>query len=735
MNTRARPELRLEPPDSTLPAHAGFHGTRWALVAGLALLTYLLYPVARGFDLPMMQAGQVAPVEVVAPFAFTVAKSQNELEREAGALAATVRPIYEYRRGVADSVAAQIEALFAALDTAGTAEGRSAIARLFGVRLTTEEAAFLAPRARRVAFRRALLRLVGEHLVRGVPASGVMEFELSRELVLRRDGREQVVPRDSVLAFQAYLALRHRVHPTPNSSLGDQVFVKLLHGGFRPTLVPNQIDTEALRAELRASVDSVKDVVQENERIIAAHEVVTPQASDRLLALRAELLRRGEGGEGSRGGLVGQVLTNAIVLAILWLHLMLFRREIYADPRAVGVLALLFAVTLIGARINLTFLAAAPELIPIPFAVMVVSALMGGRLAVLTAMVLAVLLGSQAAYGGQNALYIAMVGGVAAALSLRTIRRRTQLLTAFAVAAAGFALAAVTLGLRYGWPAADVGASVLRGGVNGFVSAGLAMLALPILEPLAGVTTDLTLLELSDPSRPLLRRLETEAPGTYAHSVAMANLCETACNAIGANGLLARVGCYYHDVGKLRKPQFFVENQRPGANPHDKLKPDVSASIIRNHVKDGLALADEHNLPEAVKAFIPEHHGTLEISYFLDRARTRNGTDEVVQEEYRYPGPAPRSVETAVAMLADGVEAAARVLADPSPEKLRDAITHVIQQRIEKGQLREAPLTLAQLDRVREEFIRVLSGMHHMRIDYPVAAGGIRADWDTASGS
>ena len=735
MNARRRPELRLELPASDLPAHAVFHGTRWAMVAGLAMLTYLLYPVARGFDLPLVQAGEVAPVEVVSPFAFTVAKSPSELAREAGALAGTVRPIYEYRGGVADSAAAQIDALFAALDTAATAESLSAVARQFGVRLTPEEAVFLGPRAQRAAFRRALLRMVREQLVRGVPASGVIEFELSREVVLRRDGREQVIPRDSVLGFQSYLALRNRVHPAPNSSLGDRVFVKLLHGVFRPTLVPNQAETEALRAELRASVDSVKDVVQANERIIAAHEVVTPQASDRLLALRAELLRRDEGGEGSRGGMVGQVLTNGIVLAIFWVLLLLYRREIYGDRRAIGVLALLFAVTIIGARVNLSFLTPAPELIPIPFAAMVISALMGGRLAALAAIVLAVLLGSQAAYGGQNALYIAMVGGVAAALSLRTIRRRTQLLTAFAVVAAGFALAAVTVGLRYGWPAADVGASVLRGAVNGFVSAGLAVLALPILEPLAGVTTDLTLLELSDPSRPLLRRLETEAPGTYAHSVAMANLCEAACNAIGANGLLARVGCYYHDIGKLRKPQFFVENQRPGTNPHDKLKPDVSASIIRSHVKDGLALAEEHGLPDVVKAFIPEHHGTLEISYFLDRARTRNGSDEIAPGQYRYPGPAPQSVETAVAMLADGVEAAVRVLDDPSPDKLRDAIGHVIQQRIASGQLAEAPLTLAQLDRVREEFVRVLSGMHHVRIDYPVAAGGIRADWDTASGA
>ena len=251
--------------------------------------------------------------------------------------------------------------------------------------------------------------------------------------------------------------------------------------------------------------------------------------------------------------------------------------------------------------------------------------------------------------------------------------------------------------------------------MNALISAALVLILLTVFERMAGVTTDLTLLELADSSRPLLRRLATDAPGTYAHSIAMANLCEPACNAVGANGLLARVGCYYHDVGKLKKPQYFVENQMPGANPHDKLKPDVSAGIIRNHVRDGLALADEHKVPEPIKAFIPEHHGTMEITYFLDRARTRSADPDIDPGGFRYMGPRPRSVETAVTMLADGVEAALRVLDDPTPEKLRDAVDHIVKRRIEAGQLDDAPLTFAQLTRIKEELTRVIVGVYHNR--------------------
>jgi hypothetical protein len=270
--------------------------------------------------------------------------------------------------------------------------------------------------------------------------------------------------------------------------------------------------------------------------------------------------------------------------------------------------------------------------------------------------------------------------------------------------------------------------------VNGVVSTALAAIALPAFETFTGITTNLTLLELSDPDRPLLRRLATEAPGTYAHSVAMANLCEAACNAIGANGLLARVGCYYHDIGKIHRPQYFAENVGPGGNPHDRLPPETSAEIIRNHVSEGLDLAAQHALPPAVRAFIPEHHGTSEITYFLERARL-GGAAVPAEGAYRYPGPRPRSVETAVALLADGVEAAIRVLDEPSGTRLADAIDHLFEQRIAGGQLAEAPLTLAQLGRIRDVFLRVLGGMYHGRVEYPAAAGGISAGWNAPAGA
>ena len=716
---------------------ARFHAVRWAPLVALALLTYLLYPIARGFDAPLLDVGQVAPSEVLAPFELLVRKSPSEIGREGDALAATVRPIYTHERQIADSQLALAESLFVQLDSASNAEQFVATAQRAGIRLTPEEAEYLQQRNVLRAFQSSVQRMIRRYLTPGVAERGVLEAEPSREILVRRDGQERLEERDSFLSYSRFLELRASSHPDLNSSLGDEVFVKFLNGLFQPTIIARLGQTEALRAQLRASVDSVKDTVRAGERIIDAHEVVTPEARDRLLALAQEQVTRG--GEGDVTGMIGQIFTNGTILATFWLLLMLYRRRTYDDLRQVLVLSFLFALVIVGAAVNMRVISAQPglpefpELIPIPFAAMLITVLVSGRASMVAAVVLAVLLGSQAAYGGVDSVYVGLIGGVVASLSVRVLRQRSQLLSAALFVSLGFLLASLTVGMQLDWTPADLGWSALRGSANAIASAGLVLIGLPVFESLARVTTDLTLLELSDPNRPLLRRLATEAPGTYAHSIAMANLCESACNAIGANGLLTRVGCYYHDIGKLKRPQFFSENQVGGINPHEKLKPDVSASIIRNHVKDGLALAEEHRLPGAIKNFIPEHHGTLEITYFLDRARSGGGDEDIPIEVYRYPGPRPRSAETAVTMLADGVEAALRVLEEPTPQKLRDVIDHLVTQRIEAGQLAEAPLTLAQLDQVKDEFVRVLGGMYHSRIEYPASSGGINAEWEASS--
>ena len=317
------------------------------------------------------------------------------------------------------------------------------------------------------------------------------------------------------------------------------------------------------------------------------------------------------------------------------------------------------------------------------------------------------------------ALLTLATGGAVASLSVRVVRRRAQTWGFIGLITAGYLAAGVILGLLRGWPFDDVGIFVAWGGVSAVASAFAALGFMPLFEGFTRITTDQTLLELADANRPLLRRLSMEAPGTYAHSINVANLAEAAAGAIGANALLTRVGVYYHDVGKIGRPHYFIENQPGGRNPHDKLKPATSAQVVRNHVLEGVKMAEEANLPEVVKAFITEHHGTQSISFFYDQAKEAEPDRELDPKEFSYPGPRPQSKETAIVMLADSVESAARVLPDPTPESIRELVDRIVQVKIDAKQLDETPLTLEELARIKDQFVNVLTGMYHQRIDYP----------------
>jgi hypothetical protein len=719
-----------------VPGEVRYHLPRWAWVAGLAVLAYLAFPSSTTDLAPLLQPGVVAERDVVAPFNFVVTKTAPEIQREADELAASVRPIYQFQHAVYDSTVATLRALFAAVDdatenttgTAAIAAAVEAVARRFGVTLTPAEAAYLARLNNRRALEPAVNQLLERTLGRGAARREVLEGEPSRELLIRRRGGEVASAREQVATYQSYLALAKTLNPLRGSSIGDAVYLKLVNRFFRATLVLDRELTERRRAELRGSVDPRKYFVGAGEVIVAGGGVVTSDAHERLVALHQELVRRGAATSLSVPGVLGPILRNALIIAVFWALLLFYRRETYRDQRQLAVISALFALPILGAAFVAVAQPLHPELIPIPFMAVMMTVLFNGRVSMIAAMILAILIGLQPVFHDAPALFLCLAGGVPAALSVRSLRRRSHLYTAVIWAGAGYLFGSLALGLTAGWTIREIGERAVLGIANGLVSASLTFALLPGAEKLSQITTDLTLLELSDPSRPLLRRLSLEAPGTYAHSIAMANLVEAACNRIGANGLLGRVGCYYHDVGKLKSPQYFVENQTYGGNPHDRLKASQSVEIIKAHVTDGLRLAQEAGLPATVAAFIPEHHGTSEITYFLDRAR-KEGDDGAQSGKFRYPGPKPRSAETAIAMMADSVEAALRVLADLTPAKIEEAIDHIVKTKVNAGQLDETPMTLQQIDEVKREFVRVLSSMYHNRIEYPESSGGISANW------
>jgi len=718
----------------TLPSREQlrYHGTRWVWVPGLALLTYLAFPSSANNVAPLLEPGAVAEHEVIAPFTFPVNKSDQELAREAEELASTVKPIYQFQQRALDSASIALHAFFAGIENAADQGGAQAVMRVAkeqGLVLSPAEAGYLAKGGKRHGLEKALSDLFDRTLALGVTAPGVLQVEQAPELIIRRRSSETSVSRDQVLSYAQYLARARLTHPDKGSSVGDAVYVRLAGHFFRPTLVPNTLETERRRDEQRRSVDPSKYIVRAGDRIVGAHEVVTNEVHEKLVALHAELVRHGTATSSSVGGVLGPLLRDSLVVGIFWVLLVFYRRETYREQRQVAVIGGLFGIVLLQAAAVARFFPQHPEVIALPFLAMMMTVLFNGRVSMNGVMIVAVVISLQPVFHDVPALLLCLGGGVAAALSVRGLRRRSNFYVPVLIIALGYLGAALALGLAGNWSIAEIGLRGVWGAANGLVAAGLSFFLLPLAESVTGITTDLTLLELSDPSRPLLRRLSLEAPGTYAHSVAMANLVEAACNRISANGLLGRVGCYYHDIGKVKNPQYFVENQTRGNNPHDRLKAYQSAEIIRAHVTDGILLAREARLPEAVAAFIPEHHGTTEITYFLDRAKKTGDGKSPNPSDFAYPGPKPHSKETAITMLADSVEAALRVLEDLTPQKIEDVISHIVRTKLNAGQLDEAPMTLQQIDQVKQEFVRIITGMYHNRIDYPESSGGITATW------
>ena len=309
-----------------------------------------------------------------------------------------------------------------------------------------------------------------------------------------------------------------------------------------------------------------------------------------------------------------------------------------------------------------------------------------------------------------------LLSGIASSILVKGARKRIEIIKAGIIT--GIIQAVSLIFIDGLWLALPIRYLLLL--INGLASSIIVLGVLPIFEYLFKTITNVGLLELADTSHPLLQRMALEAPGTFHHSLTVGNLSENACNAVGANGLIARTGAYYHDIGKLTKAEYFSENQNIHENKHETLSPTMSKLVIMNHVKEGVDLAKKYKLNPMIIDFIKQHHGTSLVYYFYRRALENSEREEEVQEEiFRYPGPRPKTKETAIVLLADSTEAAVRVLKEPTPSKIREETHKIINDKFIDGQLNESNLALNDLEKISEVFIRILTSIYHSRISYP----------------
>ena len=416
--------------------------------------------------------------------------------------------------------------------------------------------------------------------------------------------------------------------------------------------------------------------------------------------------------------MIGLLILFAELVAVMAIYLLRFERKIIQEPKNVFLIgmSLFFGIVL-----SLAIIQAQQSLYLIPLASigMMLALLLNANVAFSVVLALGVYIGFLS-NGRIDLTLILFVGSAMGIYAVRDARRRSKIFLAGFVVAAVNLISIAAIGLINNTGREVILREGIFGLASGIISSFIVIGLLPVFEYTFNLVTNITLLELSDLGNPLLKELTIKAPGTYQHSMLVGNLAEEACGAIGANALLARVGSYYHDIGKIEKAEYFVENRMSSPSRHEGLSPSMSALIITNHVKDGIELARKYKLNKAIVNFIIQHHGSSIIYYFYQKALEKaKHDDELKEEEFRYHGPRAQSKEVAIVLLADAVEASSRMLSDPTPARIKGLVQKIINNKFIDGQLDDCDLTLKDLNKISESFMRVLTAVFHTRLEYP----------------
>jgi len=511
----------------------------------------------------------------------------------------------------------------------------------------------------------------------------------------------------------------------------------------RPTFTHNDSATAAAREDAAARVQPVRRAITVGQRIYARGEVLEQGAYDLAMAEQAQFARRGSAARQALRVLSVFALV-ALVASLLAGYIRLYCPKIARRPARIGWLAGLVALCVCAACLVTVFdpkFFIVASVTPVVLVAVLVCIAYDQRTALAVCGVTAILI-AMAMKMNTTLLLLMLVGAAGAIAQLSEIRDRRTIIR-MSVSVSGLLALVAALGTLVTHPDSGVGGGMLafttmihvaQAALGGLLAGGTALFILPIVERAFDITTGMTLIELRDPKQPLLRELQQRAPGTYNHSLNVASIAENAAESIGANALLTYVGCLYHDIGKMNKPGYFVENQSGGPNKHDKLNPAMSLLIIIGHVKDGVEMARAHNLPKSIHHFIDAHHGTTLVEYFYRRARNQaaqgdeeRSAEEILREsaenlpeemDYRYPGPRPQTREVAIVMLADAVESATRTLADPTPSRIDTLVRRIAEKRLGDGQFDECDLTFRELKTICDSISKTLASIYHGRISY-----------------
>jgi putative nucleotidyltransferase with HDIG domain len=684
--------------------------------------------------------------DVIAPFSFPIYKEESDYKREITQAAAHVNPVFnKVDVGVAqiDSTAFMVAKIVEAArlwiklehEVKGKTFSRDSTV-LQGLFQEIpykfsdsdwHQLIYSAQKDRLLLVRLGKMMPVLNSVVASAYLTGILDKPRSQigstVIVVREENSETPVSISQTLSRQDVAG--HLFEAVNNTLKSDTAVSQIISSAIISQVKPNLVfDSAQTQREIKAAIDLVPRTVgfvKENERIISKHDRITSDIKLKLDSLE-KAMRERTGTTDIILQFAGKFVLVFVVIALLSIYLFLFRKRIFYNNKLLSIIAVLLIFEAVLMYFAFTAQTTLPleYLVLVPVASMIIAVIFDSRVAFQVTVAVALLVGAMKGNDFGSG-FTALCAGALAVYTVRDIKNRTQIFRSLVFIFIGYSISTLAISFQKAEDASTILAEFSLIAVNSVLSPIITFGLLIFFEKVFGIATDLTLLELSDFNQPLLRELSQKAPGTFHHSIIVGTLAEKAAEVVGANPILARVGAYYHDIGKMLRPEYFIENTMDSdKSKHEWLPPDVSVQMVVSHVTDGIELAKKHHLPQRVIDFIPMHHGTTLVAYFYGKALRRPfAKGDVSEEDYSYDGPKPHSKETAIVMLADSVEAATRSLRDKNLENVETMMENIVRSRYEEGQLDNTDLTFGDLTKIKESFLSVLSGIYHKRIEYP----------------
>lgn len=721
-----------------IPYIGGEQILRSGLFLILIVILTALYPTRRSYEYHAFREGTIASEEVIAPETFKVHKSETEYIKEINTVQNEIPPVLVFQSGTFLEREQTINTLFN--DLAYLRKQAVPDSVLYAFKQSHPETGpisestlrFLVAQILTAPKNIKLIKKTVQNIFTTVYNTGIIDWETyipekkPKKITFVRDNKEQKISIEEILDTQTFfLTLQEDINkqlPQGNPARIKTVY-ELVVAFLKPNLIYDKLETENRRNRAIKNISWVKGTVLKGERIVDKHDRVTSEHIDKLASLNAHMnLLRQEDPSIILIQVGARTTLSALLVAVFFGFLSIFRPIIFNRISNILLFSIIILMPVVVAHYASDLSSLSPFLVPIALSAMLTTVLFDAEIGLVVSLVTSTLCSS--ILGDLQHSLVFLITGIIGVYSVRQVLHRRDFYRSIVYLSIVYTLTISATGiLLFNYTSAfeffdkvklDLIFGIFTAGASTVLTIGL----LPIFESIFNVVTPISLLELSDLNRPLLRNLAIRTPGTYSHSINMASLSEAAADAIGADRLLVRVGCYYHDIGKMIRPQYFIENQK-GINPHDELQPKMSALILISHVKEGIELAEEEGLPKAIIDLIPQHHGTSEIASFKQRALEQNNGQSLRNEDFRYPGPKPQTKEAGIVNLADAVESATRTLSNPSPDQIKGMVQTIIMGRFTTRELDECHLTLRDLTNIKKAFLPILQATRHYRVPYP----------------